>query len=115
MKLTVLSPIILLLLITLLSSCASPRPWTAGEKALLATSFVATGANIYAASEAFDRDCEELNPALRWNPLLAMVFNQTLAVILVHFVPELRKPLLGAKTVINTGLAVHDHRAGRDK
>lgn len=103
-----------ILVLFLLPSCAtSLRPWTRAEKVALVGSIVATGWNIYETDQAIDRGCHEANPTLRWNPTIGMVSTETIAIIIGHYKPKWRLSLLGGKTLVNSGLALHDHNAGK--
>ena len=106
----------LLLLILTLTACAhNPRPWTPAEKALLVTSTLAAAADYYTSERIMDRGGRELNPIIGEYPSDAklgfyMLGTQTLTVIISHYISCLRKPLLGFKTVVNTGFAIRNDR-----
>lgn len=99
----------------LLTSCASSvRPWTRTEKVLLAASCTASVYNMYETDAGLDRGCEEGNQFLQGgNPVIGMAIIQLLTVGVVHIIPSWRVPVLSAKTMINTSLAIHDHNEGR--
>lgn len=99
--------------LVLVSCGTTPRPWTRNEKIVLVTSVLATGANIYETDRALDRGCYEVNPAIKWSPVIGMMLSEALVIVISHYYPDVRFPLLGGKAVINTGLAIHDHQAGR--
>ena len=98
-------------LLLILSGCAS---WTPAEKRWLGASWLATGADIYYTERALDNPGNhELNPFLGDHPsdtkLITYVITSQIGVtILAHFMPEWRKWLLGGKTVLNTGCAIHN-------
>lgn len=110
LKRTLITLLLITLLLISLTACSSVRPWTRNEKIALVTSIVATGINIHATNRALDHGCHEANPAIRWNPAIGMVVSEALAIWISHYWPEVRIPLLGTKTLVNTGLAVHDYR-----
>ena len=100
------------LLITL-SACSSVRPWTRNEGIALVTSIVATGVNIHATRQVLNDGGYEVNPLIDGNPTLGMISTELLCIVISHYWPDVRIPLLGGKAVINTGLAVHDYRVGK--
>jgi len=106
----------LFILILTLTACAhSPRPWTTTEKTLLVASTLAAAADYYTSERIMDRGGSARNLILgkhhsRAHLAGCMVGSQTLAVIISHYIPWLRKPLLGVKTAINAGLAIHNDR-----
>jgi len=108
MKLTIL------LLILTLTACAH-RPWTTTEKTLLVASTLAAAADYYTSERIMDRGGSARNLILGKHHSKAhlagcMFGSQTLAVIICHYIPWLRKPLLGAKAAVNAGLAIHNDR-----
>ena len=90
---------------------------------MLGVSLAATGISMYEAEKAFERGCEEMNPLLKWNPLLGATLAELGAVAFAHYLPIIDVPIfgeletriyfLGTKAAINTTFAIHDHKAGR--
>ena len=97
----------------LLIGCAT-RPWTTQEKILLGASCLATVADTYTTTRFLDNeDNWEINPMLGRHPsdtkvVIYMFSSQMIVVLLAHYFPSLRIPLLGTKTVVNTGFALHN-------
>ena len=106
----------LLILILTLTACAhNPRPWRTTEKTLLVASTLAAAADYYTSERIMDRGGRELNPLIGEHPSDAklgfyMLGTQTLTVIISHYIPCLRKPLLGVKTAVNAGFAIRNDR-----
>ena len=108
--------LLILIIFIALTACAhSPRPWTKAEKVLLVTSTLAATADYYTSKAILDKGGYEQNLILgkhhsKTKFAAYMITSQTLAVIISHYVPCLRKPLLGLKTVVNTGLAIDNDK-----
>jgi hypothetical protein len=105
---------LLLILIILLTGCVHVRPWTAAEKTLLITSWVAAGADYSTTKNALSNPNNyEMNPIMGEHPddtklITYMLSSQIIATGLAHFFPKYRKMLLGGKTVVNTGCAINN-------
>ena len=101
------------MLITMLTSCAT---WSRADKALLAASWGAAGADFYTSERAFDNPANhELNPIIGKHPtdtelITYMLISQTAVTLLAHVCPRWRSWLLGGKAVINTGCAINNNR-----
>ena len=106
---------ILFLFITLLfTSCASPRPWTKQEKIAAGFFLLAHSADAITTSQLTDNGNYEINPILGKHPSdtkVGVYFSLTAigALIVSHFNPDLRKPLLYGYGTLNTGLAIHNY------
>lgn len=101
------------IILTLLSGCAT---WNKTDRALLITSWMATGADIYYTERALDESGNhECNPFLGKHPsdtkLITFALTSQVAItVLAHIMPEWRTWLLGGKTVLNTGCAINNSR-----
>jgi len=107
--------IFILVCVVLLNGCATrPRPWARQEKILLATSCLASAADAYTTIRFLDNDSNyEVNPWLGEHPtdravIISMVGVNALVILLVHYIPSWRVPVLGAKTVLNTGFTINN-------
>ena len=107
--------VILILVYLSLPSCAgfdaTPRPWTKGEKAMLAASWGATAADAYTTIEGLNNGCSEANFAIGKDPSNATVilFSGVIQLgftVVAHYWPDFRLWGLGGKTIANTGAAV---------
>ena len=101
-----------IILILVLCSCAT---WTPADKALLTASWIATAADYKTQMDLFDRGGYECNPIMGRYPskdkfLGIMLTGQIAVTIAAHFLPKYRKAILGTKTVLNTGLAIHNSK-----
>ena len=109
-----LSIIFFLVTYMLLTSCVHVRPWTPTEKVLLATSWVAIYADYTSTVDILDHGGYERNPLIGSHPsnekLLVMgITSQIIAITIAHFWPETRVWILGGKTAIHTGCAIHNN------
>ena len=107
------------IIIFLFTSCATPRPWTKGEKISACYFCVAHFADAYT-TEAFlnNPNLRERNPILDEHPSdgkLIVYFSLTgaAALLLAHFWPELRKPLFLSYGTLNAGLAIHNYKLNK--
>lgn len=105
----VMKPIAILILLLSLTSCAATRPWDKGDIALLIVSCAATAADIYTTDRIIDQGGYERNSLIQSNPTLGMIFFQAFTIVIAHHVPELRKPLLGTKAIVNIQAAYENH------
>ena len=101
-----LTPIIIAAL--LLTSCASPRPWTTEEKIALGSSIIATILDISTTHKAFDNGCWEANPAMggksasKGTVVVLGIGWQAFATVITHYwADEYRTTVLGGKAVLN--------------
>lgn len=109
--------IILVVIALLVSSCAySPRPWTQNEKVALGWSVAASLADMYTTTRALDEEgTYETNPILGKHPsdgevFVALISSEVITVLIAHYWPDFRIPLLCGKAALNTGFAVHNTR-----
>ena len=98
----------------LLTSCASPRSWTRQEKVAAGFFLLAHSADAITTSQLTDHGNYETNPILGKYPSdtkVGVYFSLTAigALIVSHFNPDLRKPLLYGYGTLNTGLAIHNY------
>ena len=104
----------LIISLIILTGCAhSPQPWTKAEKVLLVASCLATVADTYTTMEMRDNGYEEMNPMMDEHPsdgevIVVLGIGQIAAILLAHYWPAFRTWGLGAKTIFNGGLAVHN-------
>ena len=103
---------ILIIVVILLSGCS----WSKSDIAWGVASTLATGADIYTTSEMLDNpnNCET-NIILGKHPsnseiVIVLATGQVIALTIAHFFPKLRPYLLGAKTALNGGWAIHNSR-----
>ena len=104
-----------LIVILLLSGCASVRPWTTEEKLMLGASCIATFADGYTTIKGLHDGCSETNPITGKNPsdgvvISFMAITQGFSIIVAHYWEEYRMWLLGMKTGVNAGFAWHNAR-----
>ena len=100
-----------ILLITTLTGCVTPRPWTKGEKVMLGASCLAAVADAYTTTRGLDKGCVEMNPIVGKNPSTGTIImftgiTQALTIVVAHYWPEFRLWGLGFKTIVNSGAAV---------
>ena len=105
--------IILLATVLVFSSCATPRPWTKGEKISAYYFCVAHFADAYTTNQMLDNGYHENNPVLGEYPSdskVTIYFSLTgaAALVLGHFWPELRKPLFIGYGTLNAGCAIYN-------
>ena len=99
-----------LVIILLLTGCATVRPWTTEEKVLLGVSCLATVADITTTLDMLDNGGWEINPMMGEHPsdsqvVAIMATTQILTIIVAHYWPDFRKWILGIKTGVNTAFA----------
>jgi len=105
--------VILLTTVLLISSCASPRPWTKEEKIAAGYFCLSHVADYYTTKQMLDKGHKELNPALGENPsntelIVYFPLTATIGLSLSHFFPKLRKPLLYGYGSLSFGAAIHN-------
>jgi hypothetical protein len=93
-----------------LMGCAT---WSKTDKALLTTFWLSTGADYATTKNALDDGGRELNPLIGKHPsdgklLGYMIITNSAVTAIAHFVPPLRKWLLGGGTVVHGFCAVHN-------
>ena len=89
--------------------CAISRPWTKQEKVALWASTAATIADAYTTDRVLDNGGRELNPVIKGSPVVGVISFQMIAIIISHYWPEIRIPLLGGKAVVNGACAIHNY------
>ena len=94
-----------------LTACATPRPWTKGEKAMLWASCGATALDVITTLDGLDNDCSEANMAIGKDPSNATVILfstaiQACFVVVAHYFPDFRLWGLGGKTIASGGAAL---------
>ena len=100
----------LIIAVVLISGCS----WSKSDIAWGLASTLATAADGYTTSEFLENPNNyEMNPILGERPSNSEIFiscaiSQTLFLTIAHFFPKLRPYILGGKTAINTGLAIHN-------
>ena len=107
----------LFLLVCLFPSLARAeiRPWSDDEKILLFWSCLASVADQYTTCRALSNDNNwEINPMLGRRPsnekvVIYLSVSQIVTVLVTHFWPDMRIPLLTGKATINTTFAIHNH------
>lgn len=106
--------VVALILLTMGCSHIKPHPrsWTTGEKAMAGFFIVAHAADAYTTErhQDYPASYEELNPLLGKHPTdseIAIYFIATgaAALVICHFYPELRYPLLGIYGGVGMGAA----------
>lgn len=107
--------LIFFIILFLVTSCATPRPWTKGEKTAAYFFIAAHFADGYTTSQSLDNGNYEMNPILGKYPSdseLVVYFSVTgaIALVLSHYKPSLRKPLLYGYGSVNTAFAIHNHQ-----
>ena len=105
----------LLIIILLLTGCASPRPWTNAEKMMLGASCLAVAADMYTTMDGLHNGNYETNPCMGKHPsdgtvVSVMAITQIATIVLAHYLSDFRTWILGIKTGINTGFAFHNIR-----
>ena len=108
------STILFLFIALLFTSCASPRPWTKQEKVAAGFFLLAHSADAITTSQLTDHGNYETNPILGKHPSdtkVGVYFSLTAigALVVSHFNPDFRKPLLYSYGALNTGLAIHNY------
>ena len=98
----------------LLISCASPRSWTRQEKAAAGFFVLAHSADAITTSQLTDHGNYEMNPIMGKHPSdieIGVYFSLTAigALVVSHFNPDLRKPLLYGYGSINSICAIHNY------
>ena len=93
-----------------LTSCAV-KPWTKGEKAMLAASCVAAALDAGTTMYGVANGCSESQPAIGKNPTAAVIISFTAVIqlgfiVAAHFLENYRLEILGGKTIANTACAV---------
>jgi len=102
---------LLFIAILLLSGCAS---WTPQERILGGVSCLAAAADGYTTIRFLDNPNNwEMNPILGKHPsdtevITYMMASQLAVLIIAHFCPKYRSWLLGGKTTVNLGFAIHN-------
>lgn len=92
------------------------KKWTPTEKIMLGASWLATGADFYTSKKALKNpDNHEAYPTIGKHPSdlklgIMMFVSQSAVTYLSHFFPKWRKALLGGKTAVNTGCAIHNSK-----
>jgi len=104
---------LLVALLIIVSGCASVRPWTTAEKVMLGASFVAAGADAYTTIEGLNNGCYETNVMVGEDPSNATVIGfaalmQLGFVAAAHYFEDYRMWILGVKTFVSGGCAVHN-------
>ena len=115
---------LLVILLIALSGCASARPWTKGEKAVLGWSIIACGADMFTTCKFLNNpDNYEMNPAMGKHPskgkiVISASLSHLICVGISHWVPEITLPIigkvnmrysfLGGKAGFNTYLAINN-------
>jgi hypothetical protein len=105
--------IAILLVSMMLTSCAT---WSRNDKLLAVMSCTAAAADAYTTTRFLKYpDTREINPLMGDHPSDARVYatiaaTQALFLIIANYLPpDLRKLFLGGKTMLNTGLALHNY------
>ena len=100
----------LIIAVILLSGCS----WSKSDIAWGVASTLATGADFYTTSEFLENPNNyEMNPILGKHPSNSEVFmvlatSQIIVLTIAHFCPTLRPYILGGKTAISGGWAIHN-------
>ena len=103
---------LLIIMLITITGCASAKPWTTAEKAMLVASCVAAGADAYTTIQGLNNGCSEAQPVMGEDPSNAVVIGftgiiQAAFIIAAHYwFPDYRMWILGGKTIANTGCAV---------
>lgn len=105
-----MKPYPIILCVMVLCSCAT---WSKTDKALLTASWLASGADYYTTTKILDNGGYEMNPLIGEHPsneklMMYMISSQVIVTLVAHFFPKYRKVLLGGKTIVNTGCAIHN-------
>ena len=104
----------IILAIIILTGCAHDLKWSRADKMLLVASWTAATADYSTTKSALENPNNyEMNPIMGEHPsntTLAtyMLSSQIITTILAHYFPRYRKAILGVKTTINTGCALHN-------
>ena len=107
--------ILILIILIILTGCS----WSKTDIAWGVASTLATGADFYTTSEFLENpNNHETYPLLDEHPsnsevFIALATGQIITLTIAHFFPKLRPYLLGAKTVLNGGCAIHNSRLPR--
>jgi len=102
----------LIIAVILLSGCS----WSKSDIAWGVASTLATSADFYTTSEFLENPNNyELNPILGKHPSNSEIFmvlatGQVITLIIAHLFPTLRPYILGGKTAISGGWAIHNSR-----
>ena len=107
-----------LIALLLLQGCThlpKPRPWTKTEKMILVASVAAAAADYYTTERSLDRGYGEMNPVIGKYPTDTELTIKGwgcygLFLILAHYWPKMRKPLLCIQTGANAAFAVHNSK-----
>ena len=102
--------IILLAAVLLISSCASPRPWTKEEKIAAGYFCLAHFADYYTTNKMLNNPANwEINPAVdEEHPEIYFSLTCIAALAVGHCWPDARKPLFLGYGTLNAGLAAHN-------
>ena len=109
-----IKPVLHLFLLTLLlSSCASPRPWTKREKAAAGFFVLGHTADAITTERMLDRGHYETNDILGKYPSdteIAIYFPVTglIGLGVAHWWPEAREWILWSGGTLGAGLAIHN-------
>jgi hypothetical protein len=104
-----------LILMLILTGCASARPWTAQEKIMLSISCLAVVADMTTTINRMHDGGYETNPTMGKHPsdgtvISVMALTQVVTIIVAHYWGPWRSMVLGIKTGINAGFAFHNVR-----
>lgn len=100
------------ILLIILTGCS----WSKSEIRWGIASTIAAGADAYTTIKMLDNPRNhECNPLLGKHPsdmkvIMYIITSHTIALTIIHFIPKYRKWLLGGKTTINLGCAIHNTR-----
>lgn len=93
-----------------------PRKWTKTEKVFVFLSFLACAADFDSTRKAQEAGLQEANTMLYGENasdsemIIYMGLSQGATILFTHYVPKLRKVLLGFNTVVHGGAAYHNYR-----
>ena len=103
---------ILIICVIFISGCS----WSKSDIAWGVASTLATGADFYTTSQMLENPTNhEMNPILGEHPSNSEIFmvlatGQIIVLTIAHFYPTLRPYILGGKTAISGGWAIHNSR-----
>ena len=112
-----------MILVFAISGCATlgykPQPWTREEKVMLVCSVCAAGADYYTTIRCLDHGGRELNPFIGEYPTDTELTIRGwgfygLFLLVAHYIPGLRKPLLMGQTTMNAGASIVNYRLVKD-